>query len=443
MNYTYFVNLGSLFFISFVVSLVIGSIFSNIIGWLNTEKFDMKRRLLQIQDLSETAKKLFSTRKVNKALKYKSTVEGFDDTVGTISSGISTLTVMFGILPFTIAMCHHFLPPGIGMVWSWITASIIWMFVSTLSGIPSGYYKDFVIEENFGFNTKTKKTFFTDIAKGLVIGGVLTVLIQYLVDLVLRNYGTLSLKNITIFICVAILLSKILQWFFINVIFPLFNKFEPLKDKKLQKKIETLCKKCNFKISKIEVMDASKRSKHSNAFICGSFGKKRIILFDTILKNMTHDEILAIIAHEIGHGKLHHLFFKNIEMIISLIVYTVFAFALMKTPEFYTSFGYSWVTQNNVTENYVIGFSLASTFISAFTWVFTPISNWFSRKLEYAADKYAVNHIENGTDLENALLKITSENLSDVIPHPAYEFVNYSHPSILNRVLAIRKNEEE
>ena len=115
----------------------------------------------------------------------------------------------------------------------------------------------------------------------------------------------------------------------------------------------------------------------------------------------------------------------------------------MKIPAFYSAFGYSWVTQDNVTQNYVIGFSLTTTFIGAFSWVFTPLSNWISRKMEYAADRYAANHIDNRKDLENALLKLTSENMSDIAPHPAYEFANYSHPSILNRILAIRENEEE
>lgn len=443
MNYTYFVNLGSWFFISFVVSLVIGSVFSNILGWLNTEKFDLKNRISKIQGLCETAKKLFSTRKVNRAMKYKNTVEGFDDTVSTIHSGISTLTVMFGILPFTVALCSRILPDGTRTLWSWILASVLSMAVTTLISIPSDYYKDFTIEKNFGFNTKTRKTFFSDIAKAFAIGTVLTVGIQYLLDMALRTFGNLTFENIFMLIFSIVIVSKILQWVFINVIMPLFNDFSPLKDKKLQKKIENLCKKCKFNVSKIEVMNESKRSKHSNAFICGSLFRKKIVLFDTILKNMTHDEIVSIIAHEIGHGKLHHLAIGNIQAILNLVIYTVLSVFLMKIPAFYSAFGYSWVTQNNVTQNYVIGFSLATTFIGAFSWVFTPLSNWISRKMEYAADRYAANHIDNRKDLENALLKLTSENMSDIAPHPAYEFANYSHPSILNRILAIRENEKE
>ena len=444
MNYTYFVDLGSWFFISFVVFLVIGSIISNVIGWLNSEKFDMKTRLSRIHELGEMAKKLFSVKKVNKAMKYKNAMEGFSDMAGTIRSGVSTLIVMFGILPFTISTLHQILPDGTRMLWGWILASVVAMFISALFSIPFDYYKDFVIEKHFGFNKKTSKTFFSDIAKSLVVGSVLTVVIQYLLDFALTSwFESVSISSVFMLVVFLIFLGKVMQFLFINVILPMFNDFKPLKDKKLLKKIEKLCDKCGFKVSRIEVMDASKRSTHSNAFICGSFGKKKIVLFDTILKNMTHDEIVAIIAHEIGHGKLHHLLFKNIEIVVHVTISTVLAFFLMKIPEFYSAFGYSWVTEGNIVENYIIGFSLATTFVGAFSWVFEPISNWLSRKMEYAADRFAAEHIGDGKNLESALLKLTSENLSDVIPHPAYEFVNYSHPSILNRILAIRKNEEK
>ena len=114
-------------------------------------------------------------------------------------------------------------------------------------------------------------------------------------------------------------------------------------------------------------------------------------------------------------------------------------FILMKCESFYHAFGYSWVNQGNINENLIIGFSLSSMFLTSFMWIFTPLSNYLSRKMEYAADRFSLEHTKNKKSLVNALLKLTADNLSDVFPHPLYEFVTYSHPSIINRIEALRK----
>lgn len=443
MNYTYFVDLGSIFFITFIIGAFLESMVVNLLQWINSDKMDLKNRISKIRGLGELAGKLFSQRKVTKAMKYKETSEGFSGMTSSIQSGISTILVIFGILPFIVWSIHSFVFPDSRMVWSWILASIVTSSAATLFGIPFGLYNDFVIEDRFGFNTKTRKTFFLDVLKGFVIGSLITVGLQLVLDFALTRFGKLDVYGVICCIITLFFIAKVIQWFSVNVMFRMFNKFKPLQDKMLKKKIDELCRRCGFKVSGIEVMDASKRTKHSNAFICGPFWKKRIILFDTIFKTLTHDEILGIIAHEIGHGKLRHLAITDMLMMIWMTSFTAISFVLMKTPYFYSSFGYTWVNETNIEENYIIGFSLASAFISSISWIVTPVSNWISRKMEYSADRYAASVIKKRESFENAILKLTSENLSDVAPHPAYEFVNYTHPSIYNRITAIRKNENQ
>jgi STE24 endopeptidase len=269
------------------------------------------------------------------------------------------------------------------------------------------------------------------------LGLVLSVPFLLFTNWAISQIADLTFTSICFMIVGIIAVIKIVQMLFVNVIMPLFNKFEPLSDDILKTKIQKLCKKCGYDISSIEVMDGSKRSKHSNAFICSTFGKKKLVLFDTLLKDLSHDEIVAVVAHEIGHSKLHHLSYGLISGIISFAFVMIISILLMKTPEFYTAFGYSWVNSTNITDNYLIGFTLASMFIGAFSWIFKPISSWISRKNEYAADKYAAS-VVGPKHLTNALIKITSKNMSDLFPHPIYEFVNYSHPSIVNRLKVLK-----
>jgi STE24 endopeptidase len=220
-------------------------------------------------------------------------------------------------------------------------------------------------------------------------------------------------------------------------VMPMFNSFERLPDGRLRGTLERMCKRCGEKVDDICVMDASRRSGHSNAFVCGAFGKMRIVIFDTMFRGSTPSEIAAVVGHEIGHRRLHHLLLTNVLLSVGLTASVTVCFWLMKCVPFYHAFGYSWVTEANVVENYVIGFSLASTFIASFTWVLTPLAAWISRRMEYAADRYSARLCGGAGALSSALMKLSAQNLSDIFPHPAYEFVNWSHPSLLNRLGAL------
>jgi len=445
MTYTYFADLGSWFFIAFLISLFLGTAMSSFLSWLNSDKPNLKSKVGRLHSLGEVARKMLPFGKIRKALRYKRTVDGFSDLVETIDSGATVLMLLFGILPFLIAT-FHFAFPTIGMVWCFIAATTALSLVNNLVYSPAEYYEDFVIEQKYGFNTKTMKTFIVDKLKGVPICIVMSTAMYLVLDWALKllpgtDGGSISIMGLVLFVLGAAMFKTVLQWTSLNVIMPLFNEFKPLEDGPLKVKLEELCGRCGVHLTKIEVMDASKRSRHSNAFICGMW-RKRIVLFDTLFKDFTDDEIVSIVAHEIGHGKLHHLLLIDLQDMLSTALYVFTAFVLMVNPNFYHAFGYSWVNSRNLVENYVIGFYLASMFVKSFTWVLTPVVSWISRKMEYAADRYAVEHTENAESMKNALVKLTAENLSDVFPHPAYEAVYYSHPSIINRVEALGESKE-
>lgn len=445
MQYTYFADLGSWFFISFLISIFLGTTMSSFLSWLNSDKPNLKSKVGRLHSLGEVARKMLPFGKIRKALRYKMTVDGFSDLVETIDSGATVLMLLFGILPFLIA-AFHLAFPSIGMVWCFIAATTVLHLANNLIYSPAEYYEDFVIEQKYGFNTKTMKTFIVDKLKGMPIGIVMSAVLYLVLDWALKlllgtDGGGISIVGLAMFVLGVAMFKIVLQWTSLNLVMPLFNSFKPLEDGPLKVKLEELCKKCGVRLTKIEVMDASKRSRHSNAFICGMW-KKRIVLFDTLFKDFADDEIVSIVAHEIGHGKLHHLLLIDLQDLLSTALYAFAAFALVVNPGFYCAFGYSWVDSGNLAENYVIGFYLASMFVKSFTWVLTPVMSWISRKMEYAADRYAVEHTKNAENMKNALVKLTAENLSDVFPHPAYEAVYYSHPSIINRVEALGGNDD-
>jgi len=436
MNYTYFVDITSWYFIVFMVSMFLGTAVSSFIDWLNSDKGDIRSKLNKLREIDPVSNALFTYGRIRKSLEYKRVSESFSDMVGIIKSGMSTIFTIFGIIPFTISLFMHFFP-NIGTVWCWIMTACVSMILSTAIFMLPDYYKTFSIEERFGFNKTTKKTFFSDTVKGLLVGIAMLIPLQFIFDLILKYVHDKNCVGIVSFVVFLISFGYVFRWFCMYVVMPMFNKFNPLENESLKNKLMNLCDKCGLKNVSIEVMDASRRSKHSNAFIFGIFGKKRIVIFDNMLETMTEDEIVSVVAHEIGHGKLHHLAFKNIQGVFSVTAVTFIVFSLMKIPSFYNAFGYSWVNEANITDNMIIGFSIASAFITSFMWVLSPIANWISRKMEYAADRYACSVIENPKTLSTALLKLYSSNLSDIFPHPVYEFFNYSHPSVLNRIRKI------
>lgn len=298
----------------------------------------------------------------------------------------------------------------------------------TIIDLPFSIYSTFVIEERFGFNKTTPKTFVMDRVKGLLLGIVIGAPLLAGIIAFFEYGGSFAWVYAWL---VVTGFSLVMQYIAPTWIMPIFNKFEPLEDEELRDAIENYAAKVDFPLQEIFVMDGSKRSSKSNAFFTG-FGKnKRIALFDTLIENHTKEELVAVLAHEIGHYKKKHIV-KN--MAIS-ILQTGIMFALLsiflQVPALFDAF---YMDQMSVYAGLLF-----------FGMLYSPIETilgigmqMLSRSHEYEADHFAATTIQTPEEMVNVLKKLSKDNLSNLTPHPFYVFLNYSHPPVLKRIRAIR-----
>ena len=304
-------------------------------------------------------------------------------------------------------------------------------FASDILTLPFQIYSQFVIEEKFGFNKTTVRTFILDKFKAwllaIIIGGGLLSLLTWI------YYSSGSYFWIIAWACLS-LFTIFMNMFYSSLIVPLFNKQTPLEESELKDAIYNFANKVGFKLENIFVIDGSKRSSKANAYFSGLGPQKRIVLYDTLIQNHTKEELLAVLAHEIGHYKLKHTLQG---MIVSVIYSGVLFFILslfLGNPLLSQALGVQ-------KESFHIG-------IVAFGLLYTPISfllglvmNYVSRKNEFQADRYAVKH-NQGEFLQNALIKLSVDNLSNLRPHPVYVFFYYSHPPLLMRLKQIKETDK-
>ncbi len=301
-------------------------------------------------------------------------------------------------------------------------------FAMDLLSTPFSVYDTFVIEEKYGFNTTTPKIYIFDKVKGwllmIIIGGGLLSLIVWIYE----QAGSLFWIYVWI---VLTGFSLFMGLFYSNLIVPLFNKQTPLETGPLRTKIEAFANKVNFKLKNIYVINGSKRSKKSNAYFTGFGPKKRIVLFDTLMNNHSDEEIVAILAHETGHYKNHHTlkmilmsFFETgvLLFLLSIVIENkIFAIALgVEQTSFY------------------IGITVFGLLYSPVSFLLGIIQNSISRKFEYQADNFCKQKYD-GDFLQKALKKLSVDNLSDLYPHPLFVYVNYSHPPLLSRLNALKR----
>ena len=297
-----------------------------------------------------------------------------------------------------------------------------------LLSLPFEIHDTFKIEEQFGFNKTTPKTFVLDRIKGLGLGAVIGLPI---LALILWLFETWDLAWLYAFITVTAF-SLILSYVAPTWIMPIFNKFQPLEDGELKDEIHAMAKKCEFPLTEVSVMDGSKRSEKSNAFFTG-FGKnKKIALFDTLIEKHSVPELVAVLAHEIGHFKKKHI----IQSMILGILQTGITFYLlslfMRNEGLFAAFG---VPETSVYLS-LIFFGLLYTPISKVISIFMTM---LSRKNEFEADAYAADVTGEPETMVTALKKLSKDNLSNLTPHPFYVFLNYSHPPVPERIAALRK----
>ena len=297
------------------------------------------------------------------------------------------------------------------------------MIASDLLSTPFSYYHNFVIEEKYGFNKSSKRLFVIDKLKGLIlsaaIGGGILALIIWFYQITGTNfwiYTWIFIGLFTIFITL----------FYSTLIVPIFNKQSPLEAGELKDAIFNFSKKTGFKLDNIYVIDGSKRSTKANAYFSGFGAKKRIVLYDTLINDLDTDEIVAVLAHEIGHYKKKHVF---INMLLSLIVtgITLFIFSLLIDNALLSA---ALSVDNPSFHIGLITFGILYSPISELTGIFM---NMISRKFEYQADDFAKNKFD-GAALISSLKKLSKNSLSNLTPHKTNVFVHYSHPTLLQRV---------
>ena len=311
-------------------------------------------------------------------------------------------------------------------VWMQLFAVMLLSALATLPLIPFSWYDTMHIEEKYGFNRTKGKTFVGDQVKQFVLQLLLMIGLASLVMGLHKSFGDWLILAFAVFATLFLLFITFLFPFFSRI----FNKFTPLEDGELKEGITKLLEKNGYKVRAIQVMDASRRSTKSNAYFTG-FGKmKTIVLYDTLVAAMTTDEILAVFAHEMGHG-LHRDTLKNhILSFLQMLVLGLLAWATLRYPQIFTSFGFQGVNYGFAV---ILIMSVEYALISP---LFSLVTSWFFRRAEYRADGQAVQE-GYGDALISGLKKLSRENFSDLAPSPILVALEYSHPTLSQRITAI------
>jgi len=296
-------------------------------------------------------------------------------------------------------------------------------FVSDLINIPFSCYDTFVIEKKYGFNTMTVRTFITDHIKSwfiaLLVGIPVLGLITWFYYKTGNNFWLYAWGLITVF-------SVFINFFYSELIVPLFNKQTPLQEGSLRTLIETFAYKTGFKLKNIYIIDGSKRSTKANAYFSGFGPKKRIVLYDTLQKELTEEEIVAVLAHEIGHYKKKHVLLALLFSVI-LTGLMLFLFSLVvNNPVLSQAIG----SKNT---SFHMGLIVFGILYSPLSLIIGLLTNYISRRNEFAADRFVRENFRPEI-LAEALKKLSVKNLSNMMPHPAYVFFHYSHPPLLSRL---------
>ena len=305
------------------------------------------------------------------------------------------------------------------------------MLLSGLLDLPVSLYRQFVIETRYGFNRMTLGLFFSDLAKqsllGIAIGAPLIVAVLWLMG-AMGNYWWLY---VWLFWSAFNLLA---MFVYPTWIAPLFNKFSPLEDGEMKSRIEALLNRCGFRSSGLFVMDGSKRSNHGNAYFTGFGNNKRIVFFDTLLSRLSPPEIEAVLAHELGHFRKKHVVKHIIVMFASSLVLLWLLGQLIDAPWFFNGLG---VPAQNTTLALILFFLV----MPIFTFPFSPLTSYLSRKHEFEADTYAAEHTA-AADLSQALVKLYEDNASTLTPDPIHSMFYDSHPPAAQRIARLQLQEK-
>ena len=411
-----------------VLIIVLNFIFDLWLDWLNNRS--------RTAELPETLQGIYDDKKYRQSIAYGKINFRFGLITGTFSILITMAVLIFGGFAWLsdqiITVTDNFI------LQSLLFFGILF-FANDLINLPFSIYDTFVIEKKFDFNKTTVKTFIFDKIKSwfltIILGGLILGLILYFYQITGKAFWIWAWLLVSGF-------SVFMAMFYSNLIVPLFNKQTPLEEGELRDAISRFAEKAQFKLDNIFIINGSKRSTKANAYFSGLGHKKRIVLYDTLIEQMTTEEIVAVLAHEVGHYKRKHvlksIFISIIHTGILLWLFSLFAGSRQLSTALLTSpLGYNSPDIGNT--YFYLNMIVFGILYSPLSTLLAMVMNRFSRRNEYQADRFAA---EKGLakQLISGLKKLSSNNLSNLSPHPAYVYVHYSHPTLLQRILAITGN---
>ena len=413
------------FWFLIIIGLVIFNfLFSNILDYVNHKNWKDK--------IPPELEDFYNKEKYKKAKLYSIS----KSKIGLLSSIISFLFVIslllfngYGFLNQLVYSdsLNLFLPFEINTSFARSGVFFLILFIlNSLISIPFSYYNTFIIEEKYGFNKTSKSTFFLDIIKStilsILIGGFLLFAALYLYDNINEGFWLWLWIGLS-------LLMVFINMFYADLIVPIFNKLTPLNNVELRKKIENYSKDVGYLLKNIYVIDGSKRSTKANAFFSGLGPRKTIALYDTLIEKHTENELVAVLAHEVGHFKKKHVLSGLLMSVIQIGIMAFFFELCLKLPEISIALG-------GLDTNFHLGLIGFSIIFSPISMISSILMNYVSRKNEFEADAYAKETF-NGEDLSLALKKLSIDSLSNIYPHPLYVFFHYSHPPLIQRLRAL------
>lgn len=401
-----------------IIIIVFDFIFEQWLDYLNTTRWSDK--------LPEELKGIYNEKEYARSQAYKKANRRF----GMITSAFSFILILAMLLFDGFAIVDGF---ALSMVSNYILVALLFFAIigiaSDVLTIPFEIYDTFVIEEKFGFNKSTPKIFISDKIKGwllgAILGGGILALIMWIWNSTEGYFWLVAWGAVT-------LISVFMSMFYSELIVPLFNKQKPLEEGELKDAIFRFAEKADFRLKNIYVIDGSKRSTKANAYFTGLGPKKRIVLFDTLIEDLETDEIVAVLAHEIGHYKKKHtltgLLLGIVQTGIMLYIFSL----LVSSPYLSQALGVEQA-------KFHIGLIAFGILYSPLSFIMGIGMNVISRKNEYQADAYAVQ-FGLASELGEALKKLSVKSLSNLTPHPLYVFFHYSHPTLLQRLTHLNKS---
>ena len=391
------------------------------------ETYLKQRNIQSMEKNKETIPERFigvvTEEEYKKSINYNTERIRFSMFTATISVGVLLLFTTGGLLNFLTKIVQDITQSNVLGI---ILLGLFIVLIDEIIGIPLAIYSTFTLEEKYGFNKTTAKTFVQDLIKNLIISVVFASTLYAVVISIIERLG----DNWWIYAFVAVFLFQAIVFYLYPVlILPLFNKLEPITDEKFKEPIEKLLNKINFKAKGLFVMDGSLRSSHGNAFFTGLGNNKRIVFYDTLLETITPKEMESILGHELGHYKLGHIR----RTLVSSIFFGFLGFYILgqvfMADQFFYGHGLDEVTLYSK-------FLLFYLVIGSYTFFTKPFTSYISRQREFAADDFSIEYTEVESMI-SGLLKLSKDNASNLTPDPLYSSYYYSHPPIAERVKSL------